>query len=372
VLQHALLAYHAFAPAPQPSLVDEPRSWLAFPIVDGRRSTAVAVLTTFNDIFGMALMFFLSGLFVPHGIERHGAGRYLRRRALRLGVPFAVAAVVLTPLAYYPSYLVTAPSPSVVGFGRVWLSMGLFPGAAGPAWFLWLLLAFDAVAAMLLVTAAGRTAAARVGAYAATRPVALFVRLVGVSAAAFVPLVLAFGPSEWSAVGPFKVQTSRLLHYLVYFLAGVAIGTHGVARGLLADGGMLARRWREWRGVALLAYPLVVGIGAIALAPERSRLVWWPLGGVAFALSCAASSFAVLAAFLRYGRRDGFWLRRLRADAYGIYVVHYVFVTWLQYALLGAAIPALAKGAVVFIGATALGWASAAGVRRLPFRARRR
>ena len=40
----------------------------------------------------------------------------------------------------------------------------------------------------------------------------------------------------------------------------------------------------------------------------------------------------------------------LRGNAYGIYLVHYAFVTWLQYALLHAPLAAMVKAALVFIG----------------------
>ncbi len=48
-------------------------------------------------------MFFLSGLFVWHSLERKGAARFLGDRARRLGVPFVAAFLVLAPMAYYPS-----------------------------------------------------------------------------------------------------------------------------------------------------------------------------------------------------------------------------------------------------------------------------
>jgi hypothetical protein len=49
------------------------------------------------------------------------------------------------PLAYYPSYAVTGGDPGFLAYARAWLSLGFWP--SGPAWFIWLLLVFDAVAA---------------------------------------------------------------------------------------------------------------------------------------------------------------------------------------------------------------------------------
>jgi len=50
----------------------------------------------------------------------------------------------------------------------------------------------------------------------------------------------------------------------------------------------------------------------------------------------------------------------LSANAYGIYLVHYVFVVWLQYALIGTALSAYVKVCVVFAAALALSWLTSA------------
>jgi surface polysaccharide O-acyltransferase-like enzyme len=59
-------------------------------------------------------------------------------------------------------------------------------------------------------------------------------------------------------------------------------------------------------------------------------------------------------------------LDSLPDNAYGIYLIHYAFVSWLQYALLKTALPAIAKGAVVFLGTLALSWSFTAALRRIP------
>src|SRR5882672_10520915 len=83
VAHHAVLAYNPFAPPPPSSLLPEPRFWGAFPVVDSHRWGASGLFTSFNDMFFMALMFFLSGLFVWSSLQRKGAGTFLRDRARR-------------------------------------------------------------------------------------------------------------------------------------------------------------------------------------------------------------------------------------------------------------------------------------------------
>jgi hypothetical protein len=49
-----------------------------------------------------------------------------------------------------------------------------------------------------------------------------------------------------------------------------------------------------------------------------------------------------------------------------MYLIHYLYVVWLQYALLPAEVPAVLKGAIVFAGTLALSWSLTAALRRLP------
>jgi len=60
----------------------------------------------------------------------------------------------------------------------------------------------------------------------------------------------------------------------------------------------------------------------------------------------------------------------LSENAYGMYLIHYVFVSWLQYARLRAGLPAIAKGSLVFLGTALMSWGATAAARRIPALAR--
>ena len=83
-------------------------------------------------------------------------------------------------------------------------------------------------------------------------------------------------------------------------------------------------------------------------------------------LACFASCFAILAIVLRFAARPLPSLAGLRSSAYGMYLVHYLFVVWLQFALLGTALPAVIKAALVFSGTLLLSWGTVAALRHLP------
>lgn len=369
VAHHAVLAYHPFAPPPPASLLAKPRWWQAFPIVDARRWTGFSVFAGFNDIFFMSLMFFLSGLFVWHGLRTKGSAKFLRGRLLRLGVPFLVAAAIVAPLAYYPTYLEISNHSGFAGFWHQWLSLGNWP--AGPAWFIWVLLAFDCIAALLFVMAPrwGDTLG-RIMAGATARPAAFFLFVIAISAITYIPMALVFTPVDWWAFGPFTFQTSRIFHYLAYFLIAVGLGAMGIDRGLLASGGKLARRWPLWVLAAVVLFGVATAVTIIAFTAHAKSQGWAIAMDAGFVLSCAASCFAFLALFSRFARSRSRLFDSLAENSYAIYLVHYAFVSWLQYALLPASLPPAAKGAVVFVGALAMSWSAAIAIRRIPGMAR--
>ena len=57
----------------------------------------------------------------------------------------------------------------------------------------------------------------------------------------------------------------------------------------------------------------------------------------------------------------------MSANAYGLYLVHYVFIVWLQYALLAAPLFAIIKAGLVFGGTLVLSLATIAAARRIPW-----
>jgi hypothetical protein len=361
---HAVLAYHTFAPAQVNSLLAQPRWWQAFPVADAVRSGAVALFAGWNDTVLMALMFFLSGLFVSTSVERQGARSFLTRRLTRLGLPFVAVVAIVAPLAYYPAYLGTQDPQGVAGFVREWLSLGNWP--AGPGWFLWLLLAFDAVAVGLFALWPKWAASlARQLSWMVARPVRCFAGLTAVTALAYLPFLYVVGPLHWTAVGPFSLQTSRLFFYALYFCGGIVLGARGLGRGLLDPNGRLARRWPIWVAAAVASYVFSVQASNAGFAPGASAAVRHA-ADLGFVIACATSCFALLSLFLRFARRPRPLFDSLRGNAYGMYIVHYAFVSWLQLSILPLPLTALGKATVVTTATVLLSWATTAALRRVP------
>ncbi|MFY9695151.1 MAG: acyltransferase [Xanthobacteraceae bacterium] len=365
---HAMLAYLNWIPVTGSGFDSPPYDWRAFPIIDSHRFFGFDLICAWQDVYLMSLMFFLSGLFVWPSLARKKSWAFLRDRVLRLGLPYAFGIAVVIPIAVYPAYRLTAADPGIADYWHSLLALPFWPN--GPLWFLWQLLGLNVIAAGLHVIAPNAMPAlARWSAAADKKPARYFGALLAVSAVAYVPLALAFTPWAWSNSGLFAVQFCRPLIYAVYFFAGVGIGAAGIERGLLAVGGMLAQRWTYALAAALISLFLWMGLTALTL-PHGASLLVETAADLSFVPACAAGCFFFIAVCLRFATGHSRLVSYLSANAYGLYLVHYVFIVWLQYALVAAPLFAIVKAAVVFGGALALSLATTFAAQRFSWGAR--
>ena len=365
---HAMLAYLNWIPVTGSGFDSPPYDWRAFPIIDSHRFPGFDIFCAWQDVYLMSLFFLLSGLFVWPSLKRKKDWAFLRDRALRLGVPFVFGVTVIIPAAIYPCYRLTAADPSLAGYRHSLLTLPFWPN--GPLWFIWQLLTLNIVLVGLnLVAPNAIPALGRWSGAADKNPLRYFGVLLGVSAVAYVPLALAFTPWAWSNSGPFALQFCRPLQYAVYFFTGVGIGAAGIERGLLAADGILARHWAGALVVALATMFLWMGLTALTVNGGGSFVARFA-ADLAFVPACAAGCFFLIAACLRFATGSSRLLDYLSANAYGLYLVHYVFIVWLQYALLTLPLFAIAKASIVFAGTLGLTLATTFAAQRFRWGAR--
>jgi hypothetical protein len=352
-----VLIHHAVIPYTYYGHTD-PKSWIGLDAV---------VLAT--DSFFMAMFFFLSGLFVWPGLARKGPQVYLRDRLLRLGLPFVIAAFTIIPIAYYAISLRQQPD---IGFAAFWwktITVGPWP--SGPIWFVWVLLAFDLLASVLYRLSPGLIEPInRLSLRGFDRPAQFFLFFLAVTAVAYIPARVYYTPNYWFEFGPFSVQASRVLLYAAYFFIGAGVGAANFDRGVLSADGRLAKSSWGWVIATLIPYCLLWGLiyvkrGILGNPPVLPH--WYEATyGLFFAAFSAAILFAILAYFLKFKRSGWSMLDPMQADAYGIFLVHYPIVLWLQYWLFDFDLPAVVKALVAFVLTVALSWAATAALRKLP------
>jgi hypothetical protein len=351
LLHHAVIPYTYFGHT-------DPASWAGFDVV---------VLAT--DSFFMAMFFFLSGLFTWPGIARKAPSVFLRDRLLRLGLPFAIAAFTVIPLAYYAIALRHDPGLSFTAFW--WKTITVGPWPSGPIWFVWVLLAFDLTASLLYrVSAHLVDPGNRVSLRGFDQPAVFWLLLVVVTTIAYVPALLYFGGSKWFELGPFSVQASRILLYFAYFFIGVSVGAANFDRGILSAGGQLPKQRWLWVLATLITYCLMwvmIYIKREVLGNPDPQPHWYQaIYGTFFVLFSGSILLAILAFFLHQKSPGPNLLDRMQADAYGIFLVHYPIALWIQYALYDYGWPAIVKATIGFVLTVILSWGLTAGLRKIP------
>lgn len=345
VLHHTILSYtsHGYA-----ALIRDPITWNGFDMITG-----------FLDIFFMPLFFFVSGVFALKSIESKGVSQFLRGRFLRLGVPFIIGWLVINIPAYYLSYgaymqYIEGVPMSVGAFFEFWMSE-IGKATAGPLWFIWVLLLFDCVLALIYKFAPRMCDSIR-NAKWLSKPWLFLFTLLGWSVVAYLPMANVGEGVFVQLFGPFSLQVSRVLLYFLFFFVGGMIGVYGIDKSAVRRDSALAKRW--W----LL---LIVGVAAYMLLREMYIAAWmgqldgWWLSivlSVLFLIVCVSVSFGLMTAFMRYTNKHNTFMRCLSRNAYGIYIFHYSVVTFWQVVFIMWMMHGLAKGATVFVIALATTW----------------
>jgi len=351
VAHHSALAYNTFS-------VFNPAHYTlsTAPIVDHVRFAPLDYFVAWNDIFFMSLMFLVSGLFVSPAIERKGPARFLLERTKRLGIPFVIAVTLLMPAAYYPSWSLSNAA-SQGGYLRRFFTTDGWP--VGPPWFLWLLLAFCGIAALAarLAPRFWTRLSWPAGSAASLALCVLITTLV-----ATVPVRLFVHPYSWSSLGgPLAFQTSRLLLYFAWFMLGVSLGGENLARSLSLRNLQWWPLWLLLGLVAFVAHWILSGVAYLKSAPAWAGTA---MLATVFSLCCAFTGLASLGMARTFVHKASPAADSFTANAYGIYIIHYGFVTWMQFTLLTQQWPAVQKFAVTFTVALGASWLLTAALRR--------
>lgn len=351
VAHHSCLAYTTFAYFDTKTYINS-----THPIVDHSRWIGMDVFVNFNDIFFMSLLFFISGLFLPGVLIKKGEKNFLKDRFKRLGIPFIIGVTVIIPFAYLPSFYLNDHSYNFLFFIKDYLINQQWP--SGPLWFIWVLLLFN-VAAVFIPLNFYTYISNRASRLAKTPGLFLIAIFIIVSLA-YTPVSLWLGQYKWIGIGPFDFQANRLLLYFTFFISGAGLGSSDWESFLFTDNKCLNKPWQFWVTLCLVSYLSVEVFTYTAWDIVRAgRLAVntaWFIFDLAFVLSCIFTIIAFLSIFKQFFQAQSKLWKSLSANAFGIYLIHYIFITWLQFALSDIALPVLIKFLLVFLFTLLASW----------------
>lgn len=351
VAHHAALAYTTFS-------YFDPNTYInsTHPVVDHQRWFPLDVFTNFNDIFFMPLMFLISGLFFFKAFKKKGAGQFLSERIKRLGFVFIFFELFVIPFAYIPSYYLVNHQFQLKNFIADYFQHQQWP--VGPPWFIWLLLLFNF--ACVCVPQKFYVAGGQLFIHLFKTPFRFLLVFLMFTALMLIPLSLQIGQYTWTGFGPFDFQLNRVLFYFLFFLTGSIWGSVQWEKELFSHGKLLNYQLPFWISLSLFFFGATEvftfkGFGfmsSLHVNPTIANLSFMIL----FVISAVMISLTFLYLFKTYFNRFSFIWVSLSKSAYGIYLFHYVFVTWFQFLCLNIKIQAELKFMLVFLLSTFLSW----------------
>ena len=259
-------------------------SWF---VTDPRPSIGFTAFLLWGSLWGMPLLFLVSGMGVRYAMRSRTGWGFAAERLGRLGIPFLTGLVLLVPPMFYLEHL--AQPGFHQSYGRFWLAFwnvpaitaGLLPqghwtsGGVGfdPAhlWFLYVLLVFSLALLPLfryLTAPRGTRLAGRAAAAAARHPVAML-------AAAAVPVMVTeavFGPD--TSTGGWE-----RLAYLFPFAYGFLIASDARFEAALSRARWPALAAAAAATAGLLGWAAAAGPGVVTGAgpgwPALQGLAGW-------------------------------------------------------------------------------------------------
>ncbi len=329
VAHHSALAYTTFATFDKTAYINSTHA-----IVDTHRWIGIDIFVNYNDIFFMPLMFLIGGLFLSKSMAKKGAMGFTFDRISRLFLPFLFLGTLLMLLAYFPSHYIAHQSTDIAAYIKDFFTTQKWP--VGPPWFIWVLFVFNILFVFLnpiiqklkpnIVVFSSRFQ---------DKPLLFWGFLMVFTWFLYVPVAYNVGAGTWTGWGSFDFQLSRILLYFGYFILGVVIGNMDFNKTVFSINASVVSHWRLWILISSLVFIILTlmvtfePLSQLVKANQLKEFTAWMIYYTIYVASSTLTCMAFMTTFRKHIQNEKTWWRSLSDNAYLIYLVHFVFITWL-------------------------------------------
>lgn len=296
-------------------------------INDMEKSSFFDLFVFETDVYIMPIMFLIAGYFAPMILLKKGALKFWKNKTTRIIIPWVLGVILIAPLIAYSPLVTHIGNPPAPDYFDFWLNGFWGPFyQQGHYWFLGILtLFFFLLTIVYLIRPASLAKAAR-----PTSPSAGF--LLGftlLTAVSFFAVNLTYWCDTWMPIGYlFCIQPVRLILHLCYFFLGV----HAWKQGWFTDNGYMPRLLPWSVSAAIMLVVFLVYRVSFTMVPDVPVL--FKAGhALTHCLLAVTSTFALIALFKRFVDSDAYLWRRLAANSYTIYYIHFFAILSVGYIL---------------------------------------
>ena len=316
-----------------------------------------------DQAFFMGLFLLISAYFVPGSYDRKGAGRFLKDRLIRLGIPLVVYSWIINPVLWYVSHYQDIRMSFWSYFPGEYFGSGYLIGQ-GPLWFVEVLLIFSLVYVLWRRLAPSRPAAPIVEARFPRNVVIVLFALLLAIATFLVRVVFVMDAYSFK---PLNLQFPFFAQYIVLFVVGQIAYRRNWLMNLPDKTG---RRWLIIAISLIFVYaPMMLALGVTT--DQISFKGGWHWQSLVFALwesiFCISMCLGLICTFRRYLNHRGKIAGFLVPNAYTAYLIHAPVIVTLAFAVQDVALYPLLKWAVVGLMAVPLCFGLSSLIRKLPY-----
>ena len=345
--------------------MDYPPPW--WYVTDPQHSLFFTAVSILVDIPIMMVLFFVAAYFTLPSLLRRDTKTFLKEKFIRIGAPWIVGVLLLTPpteyIAYYSRHV-------PMGFGEFWATD--FWGARyqqSVYWFLGILSLF------FVLSALARSWLLRIPRRVSQPSWKMLAGFWGLTTLAVVLLGLLHVSEVWfTGWYVFVFQPWRVPLYLGYFILGIIAWLNGwfTTEGykprlipwsvlwILAGALYLETRFACTRFAIIKIFHGLIHNDILGQSPA----ILHAYQAVLFNTFCLSSVMAGAAFFQRYVNGTGRVWQSLAATSYGVYYVHPLIIYPLALGFVGLTLPLYLKAPMVTGLAFFLSWAASAFVLR--------
>ncbi len=295
-------------------------------------------------VFLMPVLFFFAGYFGASSLQKKGAAKFLKSKFLRLGLPLIIVVPIVSPTYSYIYHYTHNGFINKTGFLAYWLqymkgAANLQMGLIIPIdyfhhshlWFISLLLFFFILLALFASNIRHTDESTGSSQSVCLTPISLAIPFTLVVIGAVISYFGAilhfsdpFDPAPWVTVGNLlHFQPTSVVSYLLYF----GLGVYGFYRNWLIKKKFPGHP-TVWATICVIGSMIVITVFyQMTIHPSTSLILLYL---TIHSLLCALFLITFIQLARRYWNNTSPLGRRMAANSYTIYLIHFLIVIFLQ------------------------------------------
>jgi len=306
-----------------------------------------------------SIMFFIAGYFAVAPLIKNGAKHFFKDKLRRLGIPYVIGVIILTPLAQFIAYRSWGNS---MNYFQYWFGEFFKPQhyLQYQFWFLGVLLFFMIVWSLVFSVSKNKFEALEMK---AAKPSRLFlICFIAITTGLYMAVEHFYSAVNFTNLYVIYFQTVMLLVYAAYFCLGIYAHKKDWFK---AGYKPKVFPWTMIYIVSILIY-LITLITAIRNHSGHNPTIVRAVMDLSFNVSIFSALLMSLAFCQKYGNGGTPFWRIISRSSYSAYCIHFLIVCFLIYASRNIPLPLFPKYFIQIVAGTVISWGMGYAFKRTP------